>query len=229
MITIKETFKVLPKKLISQTYFILFFSIIVFFIEILGIGVFLPLLKILTDQNFIADNEKISNFILIFSFFDLNFSNFDEENIKRIKIIIGGIIIIIIVFFLKFIILTFHAYCLLRYRADIQAYLSSQLLKKYTKVSLNYYFFKNSSELLRNITTDVSHYSTTLMSILTIIAEIPIFIGIAIILLTQQPFSSLIALILFSIIIFLLYQSVKKNSIIMVKIELNTKVKGLIL
>ena len=184
---------------------------VVFFIEILGVGVFIPLLKILTNPEFFNDNPDFSKIILFFSFIDFDHPNLDPKNILKVKMITGGCILIILVFFIKFLILTFYTYCLLNYRARVQSYLSSELLKKYANVSLDYYFFKNSSEILRNITSDVSHYSTTLMSVLIIIAEIPIFLGISVLLIFQQPYSSLVTLSLFSFLIFLLYSLVKKK------------------
>ena len=208
---LSETFKILPSNLINRTYYILFFSVIVFFIEILGVGVFIPLLKILTNPEFFNDNPDFSKIILFFSFIDFDHPNLDPKNILKVKMITGGCILIMLVFFIKFLILTFYTYCLLNYRARVQSYLSSELLKKYANVSLDYYFFKNSSEILRNITSDVSHYSTTLMSVLIIIAEIPIFLGISVLLIFQQPYSSLVTLSLFSFLIFLLYSLVKKK------------------
>jgi ATP-binding cassette, subfamily B, bacterial PglK len=208
---LKETFKILPPDIINRTYFILFSSVVVFFIEILGVGVFIPLLKILTNPEFFNDNPDFSKIILFFSFIDFDHPNLDPKNILKVKMITGGCILIILVFFIKFLILTFYTYCLLNYRARVQSYLSSELLKKYANVSLDYYFFKNSSEILRNITSDVSHYSTTLMSVLIIIAEIPIFLGISVLLIFQQPYSSLVTLSLFSFLIFLLYSLVKKK------------------
>ena len=80
-------------------------------------------------------------------------------------------------FFLKFIFLSFHSFLLLNYKANIQEYLSMELLKN-TRV-LNYIIiYKNSSELVRNITSDVSHFSAAIMSILTLIVECLIFVGV---------------------------------------------------
>ena len=144
---LKETFKILPPDIINRTYFILFSSVVVFFIEILGVGVFIPLLKILTNPEFFNDNPDFSKIILFFSFIDFDHPNLDPKNILKVKMITGGCILIILVFFIKFLILTFYTYCLLNYRARVQSYLSSELLKKYANVSLDYYFFKNSSEI----------------------------------------------------------------------------------
>tara|TARA_Y100000389_G_C17469920_1_gene529439 strand:+ start:2540 stop:4291 length:1752 start_codon:yes stop_codon:yes gene_type:complete len=208
---LRETFKILPPNIKNRAYFILFFSVIVFFIEILGVGVFIPLLKILTNPEFLNDNPDFSKIILFFSFIDFDHSNLDQKNILKVKMITGGCVLIIFVFLIKFLILTSYSYYLLSFRASVQSYLASELLKKYAKVTLDYYFFKNSSEILRNITSDVSHYSTTLMSILIIIAEIPILLGISAILIFQQPFSSLATLFLFSLLILFLYNLVKKK------------------
>ena len=87
-----------------------------------------------------------------------------------------------------------------------------ELLKKYSYVELEYYFIKNSSELIRNITSDVSHFSSYIMSILILITECFIFIGISIILISQQPINSLITLFAFSLIILVLYNLSKKKT-----------------
>ena len=86
-----------------------------------------------------------------------------------------------------------------------------ELLKKYSYVELEYYFIKNSSELIRNITSDVSHFSSYIMSILILITECFIFIGISIILISQQPINSLITFCFF-IIILVLYNLSKKKT-----------------
>ena len=211
MSKLSSVFGILSKRLKHRSYSILLFSIIVFFIEMLGVGVLLPLLKILTDENFTNTMPKLANFISFFSFNIFENLEQSENNFIKTKLIVGGCVLIAITFFLKFIFLTFHSYLLLNYKAQIQEYLSMELLKKYSYVELEYYFIKNSSELIRNITSDVSHFSSYIMSILILITECFIFIGISIILISQQPINSLITLFAFSLIILVLYNLSKKK------------------
>ena len=113
-----------------------------FFIEMLGVGVLLPLLRILTDADFAINSPKLAEFISSFSFYDLSKLNLSDQNTLKFKLIIGGCSIIVITFFLKFIFLSFHSFLLLNYKANIQEYLSMELLKKYSSVELYYYFTK---------------------------------------------------------------------------------------
>tara|TARA_B100000700_G_C15023099_1_gene846765 strand:- start:919 stop:2577 length:1659 start_codon:yes stop_codon:yes gene_type:complete len=177
----------------------------------LGIGVLLPLLKILTDDQFATSMPNLAKFISFFSIYD--FKNFDLESEKlfRIKLIIGGCGIIVITFFIKFIFLSYYSFLLLNYKSQIQSYLSFELLKKYSNVELEYYFNKNSSELVRNITSDVSHFSSTIMSMIILLVEFFIFIGVFFILISQQPLNSLFTLLIFSLLIFTMYSLSKKK------------------
>ena len=206
-----EIFGLLSYKLKKKTTLILLFSIIVFFIEMLGVGVLLPLLRILTDADFAINSPKLAEFISSFSFYDLSKLNLSDQNTLKFKLIIGGCSIIVITFFLKFIFLSFHSFLLLNYKANIQEYLSMELLKKYSSVELYYYFTKNSSELVRNITSDVSHFSAAIMSILTLIVECLIFVWVFLLLISQQPTNSLITLLIFTIIITIMYSLTKKK------------------
>ena len=94
-----EIFGLLSYKLKKKTTLILLFSIIVFFIEMLGVGVLLPLLRILTDADFAINSPKLAEFISSFSFYDLSKLNLSDQNTLKFKLIIGGCSIIVITFF----------------------------------------------------------------------------------------------------------------------------------
>ena len=89
-----KTLQILEKKFTHKIFFLIFLSLISGFIEIISIGLLLPILSVLIDNNF----YKYINYFPIIN-------NFNEINILKFLLLF-----FFVIYFLKFISLVFIIY-----------------------------------------------------------------------------------------------------------------------
>lgn len=189
---------ILDSKNKIKLYFTLFFLIINFFFELIGIGILIPLFQLIFNDNNILDNTYLSflknydffgsqsNYFyvfLIFLFFQLKifwslfFYNFNTKLIKEINVEVG------------------------------QKYFEGFMEMPYI-----YYTGFNSSKLIKNAYTDINYFSTTLYNYIVLINEILIFFGLTVFLFFYNYLMTIYCVVFF--IIFFSLQSLFSKKII---------------
>jgi ABC-type multidrug transport system fused ATPase/permease subunit len=170
------------------------------FLEILSIGLVLPIISVLQNKEFV--NQHLSYF-----FFLVNLSHKNQV----IFILIFLLIVSIIKFFL-FIFLNLYQY---KYSLNLQSEISKKLITKHINMSYENYFNRKSSEILRNIMLDaVSFVQGVLIPIIYLSTEFLIIIGIGALLTYQIGFVTstiIVLLILFGILYVKFSKKIIKN------------------
>lgn len=199
---IKNIFKILGKK--DQKYFILIFFLILMsvFLELLGIGLVIPI-----TQYLLFDSHKLVYFdqylVNIFDYLQNFFPN---------KVIISALLMISIYFF-KTIFLIIIFFLQAKFSWHVQKNISQNLIQKYIFQTHLYHTNKNSSEVVRNIVTEVSSFNGIILSSCIFFSEILITIGISLFLVWYN-FESAIVLLSVFVISSLIYQLCTKNFLI---------------
>ena len=142
---------------------IIFFLFILMFlnslIEILSIGILIPLITIMFDGN---NTSTFSNIL----FFDKIFNNlFISQDIRKI------LILIVLIFTTKNLFIIFYNYFLGRTAMNIRLRLVNDLYKRYLSQNYEFFLSKNTSEIIRNI-NEAQYFSVVLISYLTFFLEI---------------------------------------------------------
>tara|TARA_B100000575_G_C23143128_1_gene665896 strand:+ start:3891 stop:5618 length:1728 start_codon:yes stop_codon:yes gene_type:complete len=182
--------KNLTKGYYFSFFILLIFSLLNVFIEMLSIGIIIPLIEIiLKSQN---------------NSFQLNyFENIlDFKQIETKSILVFSSLFILLLFIFKSFFLIFFGYYQsnLIYRVNLQ--LSNNLMNSYLKQNYIFFITKQSSEILRNITSEISVSMSYINAALNLFIETIIVIGIFFILLY---FQTQITLIIFLIILIFLF------------------------
>ena len=159
-----------------------------------------PVLKIITDQNYLVNlNEKIL-------FIDL--LQFDYEKIIFISIIAVVSIYIIKSFYMIFF-SYWKSYVIVRMNNDI----SKRLFKKYIFSPYSYFFEKNSSEFLRNIYSESRYINQAVDNSFKLLIEL-FSIVIILIVLFLFDFKSSFSLMLFFVTFFLIFNFISSKRFI---------------
>ena len=184
------------KKLI-KIFFINFFSV---FLEILSIGLIIPFLLLVTDQNKNFEN------LIIFKYINIQNSS---------SLIIFSLIFLLLAFTLKNIYLFFALKYNSKFIYNIIRDLSNFIFLKY--LNKNYQFFStlNSSILIRNVINDVTNFGVSiLLSGINLIVEILVVLGLSIVLIIYSPqiyFLITIPAIIFLIVTYLIMKPKLKH------------------
>lgn len=163
---------------------LIFFLTAGMILEIISIGLIVPVISILSNENF-YDNY-------------LNYLPFLNEY-SHIEKINFTLIVLCLVFFFKFFFSLFLNYQQFRYSMQLQSSISKELISKYLMMSYEKYFKLQSSEILRNVMIDTNRFiSGVTLPVIYLISEFLIIVGISFILIMQIGFSSLSIIFVFA-------------------------------
>ncbi len=199
----KTVLKLLNK---NQKYTLSFLFILMLtgmFLEIGGISLLLPTLAIIMDEQFIFENKDLFG-----SFFG-NIKDLDHSSI-----IIFIIAILIIYYVFKTIFLTLMSSLLSKFTYEVKKSVSQILYNGYIQKDFAFHLKKNSSEIIRNITSEVNLFiDGILKQVLTLGLEGLIILGITIFLFIFQPLSMMIISISLGLSSYIFYKY-NKNKIL---------------
>jgi ABC-type multidrug transport system fused ATPase/permease subunit len=184
------------KKTIAFMILLLFIGM---FFEMISIGIILPTLGILLSSNIKQD------YPLVFHFFQSY--GFETQR----DIIVFGMYSIVLIYFFKTIFMFYLSWKQSNFSAELSAKTSSKLYSVYLKQPYSFHLLRNSSELIRNIIGEVHEFSEMLKSLFVLTIEIMALLGIAIILLIQEPFGTTMIFIVLGLSTLLLQKFSKRK------------------
>ena len=176
---------------------IIFIGILLFIgmlFEMASIGIIIPMLTILLDSNFVSNNPEL---FTIFRDIGLNSHN---------QIIAFLLYLMLTIYLLKTLFMTYLSWKQAFFSAEISSSTSAKIYSIYLNQKYSFHLSRNSNELTRNIIGEAHEFSELLKSIIVLSIELVAVIGIATVLLIQEPFGSII--IFFFILFFSLIMQV---------------------
>ena len=164
---------------------LIFFLITGMILEIISIGLIIPVISILGDEKFY---DKYASF----------FPNL--EKYSHIEKIYLTLIVLCVVFFIKFCFSLFVNFQQFKYSMQLQSNLSKDLISRYLLMPYEKYFKKHSSEILRNVMIDTNRFiAGVLLPVIYLTSEFLVIFGISFILISQIGLSSLSIIVVFSL------------------------------
>jgi ATP-binding cassette, subfamily B, bacterial PglK len=194
LIHLKQILQRAQKKCIGLLVII---SIISSILDAISVGLVLPLLSIIIDKNFINNNLLIK----LFSF--LQVSDYED------KIIVFSCILICF-YLMKTLLQVFILAYQSNYYASAIQNLSVDLLEKYLRADYLFHVNSNSSELIRNIKTEIPLiFSRVLAGVINILSDTVLLVGIVAVLLIFDPLTTIIGFVTLGFINLLFFKSIK--------------------
>jgi ATP-binding cassette, subfamily B, bacterial PglK len=202
MNVLHKIFKILLPSEIKGFRKVLFLCIGLSFFEIAGIASVMPFLGVIGSPNVIEDNL---NFSLVFeSLISLNMI----ENINQFIVLLGISSFLIITFAAIF--RSFTQYFNNRFIEDVRHQLSKRILEIYISQPYEFFMNRHSSELSKNILSDVDQsVERVIKPILMLFANAIILVGLIVLLIIINPLLVIFTVVLLCIlyaIIFLFFQ-----------------------
>ena len=167
--------------------------------EVFGLGLFIPILGFLVNQDKIITQYPILKSVLNFI-----------GNPNPTYLIIYFLIFLIIFYIIKAVFLLYLSWIQGKITTQITLNLSNDLFEGYLRQSYLFHLSNNSSDLFKNINTEIAKFSQIIYTYLSIILEVSLLSGIFIILLFQELAGALgVGIILF--IFAYLFHSISKK------------------
>ena len=201
---IKNIFYLLGRKSFFEGFLILIGSLILIFLELASLGSIPVFIGFYVDPN-----NLLLKFPLFESFLDKNFFDLSNQSIFLS-------IILFLVFLIKNLYSLFYIFFNELYYAELKRKVSSDLLKKYLNLDINFYKENNSSLLNRNIIFESKVAVSYINYFIRIVKDLLLSFAILVVLIIINPIPTIIIVIFLSIFIVLYYFIIKnvllKNS-----------------
>jgi ATP-binding cassette, subfamily B, bacterial PglK len=199
--TIFDVYKVLDFASRKKVIILFILILIGTFLEIFSLGLFIPIMTSLVSPDFSENYPKIVEWLPLLG------------DLTQKELIVYGVFSISMMYLVKFVYFIFLIRIQGVFVYGVQAKLSLNLLRSYIYRPFVFHLQENSSQLIRNSTTEVGVYSGVLAAVLNLATEIFVLVGVASVLLYVQPLSTVvIASTLFLSLYF--YQFFTKNFIL---------------
>lgn len=179
---------------------VLFMVIVMAIIEAAGVLSIMPFLAVLSRPSVVSDN-KLLHYIY-------NFFSFESQIHFIIVLGVASILLVMLSSILK--IITNHA---LNRFANLQRhYFSSRLLATYLNQPYSFFLQRNSSELSKNILSEVDQLLGDVMQpLMQLIAQGVVVFGMMVILFAYDPTIAALTLLIIGSLYFCIYQSVRSK------------------
>jgi ABC-type multidrug transport system fused ATPase/permease subunit len=167
----------------------LFLMTIGMFLEMLGVGVIIPLVALLTQENALQS---------------IPFAEFMEGRTQT-DLVFGVMTGLILVYLIKNLFLVFLLWKQSGFAYDIQVQLSQRLFFTYLRQPYAFHLQQNSAQLIRNVTVEVNFFtSRVLMQGLQLVTEGMVVIGLTVLLLLIEPMGTLLVglILAFTVMLF---------------------------
>jgi ABC-type bacteriocin/lantibiotic exporter with double-glycine peptidase domain len=168
-------------------------------LEMLGLGLIVPLLASITDFENINQYTKYLNFL--FNLQDKNYTDF----------ILTICSLIAFVYLIKNSILIFISYFQLNFVKKFNNKLGYDLFKKYISNEYSYFLGRNSSSFIRSLSTDLNLLSSSIINYTLICLESLILTSVLILLFLYNLKITLVILLIFSLFILIYFKISKKK------------------
>ena len=179
-----------------KIFFVL--SLIGMFLEMLGIGLFIPLLSILIDPLY---SDKIINYINNYGFY------FTSQN----DLILFSIILILLIFLIKTIYLSLVSFAQIKFLINLKTDISSKLYKIYLSKPFIFHLSNNSSKLIRDL-NDSTQILVVTRSMLVLFTEVTIVFGIMFLMILLEPLGTILSALFIFTTAYLFYSKVQRKA-----------------
>jgi len=154
-------------------------------LEVISIGLIIPVISILQNEKFYDDYLSYLSFL---------------EDFSHLEKIYFTLTVLCITFFIKFCLSILLNIQQFKYTMNLQSSISKKLIKNYILMPYEKYFKVLSSQILRNVMIDSNRFiAGVLLPVIYLMSELLVIIGICLILISQIGFSSLSIIIIFSL------------------------------
>lgn len=163
-------------------------------LETLGVGLVVPLITLMMQDDLIARYPVLQPSLEFFG------------NPSQSQLIVGAMLSLIVIYLVKNLFLAFLAWRQMRFAYGIQQHLSQRLFTMYLRQPYSFHLQRNSAQLVRNVTGEVSLFTGAVNNSLNILTEALVLIGIASLLLLVEPVGAVIVASILGVIAWAFYR-----------------------
>ena len=159
------------------------FMIVGMVLETVGVALVIPAVAFMSQGDPLVRFPALAPLIAAFG------------NPSHTQLMVGTMIFLVAAFAIKTAFLSYLVWRQARYASEIQIELSHRLFAAYMRQPYTFHLQRNSAELNRNVSSEVSLFASSIASAMVILTELLVVLGIVALLLTVQPAGALMVLL----------------------------------
>lgn len=162
-------------------------------LETFGIGLVIPALGVMTNTDLVEKYPKASSLLVVLGYPDQS------------RLVSSAVLILVSVYAIKTAFLTFLAWHQSVFIYSLQEHLSKSMFAHYLRQPFAFHLRRNSAQLIRNATIEVINLAAAAQSIVAILTETLVLVGITFLLLLVEPLGVALVAITLGLISFAYY------------------------
>jgi ATP-binding cassette, subfamily B, bacterial PglK len=186
--TIKKALVLFTLRQKKALIIISFLLLVGMLLEVIGLGILMPTITL------ILDTEASKNSLILLKVRNL-IPSISDQNFKYLFLFAVSIL-----YFVKFIYLSFLTFKQNRFLQNLTAYFSNKLYENYLHQDYNFHLIRNTSELLKNIQTEINLFSSFVSASLSIFIEIGFITSVILTLLNIEFFGAITLAVFYSML-----------------------------
>jgi ATP-binding cassette, subfamily B, bacterial PglK len=163
-----------------KVYYLLVLMFVGMLLETMSIGLVVPMVGMMMQDD-IAN--KYPAVVPVLAYFN---------NPRQSQLIVGAMAFLVLVYLIKSCFLAFSIWQQTSFAYKLQQRISEQLFKTYLNQPYTFHLYKNSADLIRNATAEVTLFTHVINALLLLITEVMVLIGIAAILIYIEPVGAIV-------------------------------------
>lgn len=149
-------------------------------LETLGVGLVIPALALFTQSDFAAKHPALQPIL------------HSLGNPSQQSLVIGGMLVLVAVYLIKVLFLAYLIWRQTRFAFGVQVQLSQRLFTIYLRQPYTFHMQRNSAQLMRNVTNEVSMFTSTITQSMNLLTEFLVLLGLCFLLLVVEPLGAMI-------------------------------------
>jgi len=195
----KKIYALLEPAFRKKAIFLLFLMFIGIIVELLGLGMILPLLSILSTEDMAATYPQTAPILELLG------------NPTQKELVFMALGTLVGIYLFKGLFLVFLAWYQTSFAYSLSSHLSSKLLRGYMAKPYSFHLGKNSADLIQNLTGEVSQLTGATTNLFMLITEASAISGIMILLIAVEPMGAFTVIVMFGLLAVIFHRLTKKR------------------
>lgn len=195
----KKIYALLEPAFRKKALILLFLMFIGIIVELLGLGMILPLLSILSTEDMATAYPQAAPILAFLG------------NPSQKELVFMALGTLVGIYLFKGVFLVFLAWYQTNFAYSLSSHLSSKLLRGYMAKPYSFHLGKNSADLIQNLTGEVSQLTGATSNLFMLITEASAIIGIMLLLIAVEPMGALTVIVLFGLLAVIFHRLTKRR------------------
>lgn len=178
-----------------QAYLLLSLIIVGMFMEMLGLGMVIPLITVIAQENIVQTYPALAPFLVSLG------------NPSQSELLLIVMLALVAIYTVKNIFLAYLTWKQIAFSVGIKMRISHTLFRSYLTQNYAFHLHRNSAELLRNILGEASLFGQLLTFLIYILTEGLVLLGISLLTIWVEPLGIIVIVALASVVTFFYYMT----------------------